>query len=57
MGTPQIIVIVLIVLYALSLGVVLSKHGKPETRNHSVWSSLLAVAVMSALLWWAGFWS
>jgi hypothetical protein len=54
MGAPQIIVIVL---YALSVGVVLSRHGKPETGNHNVWSSLLTIAVMSALLWWGGFWS
>lgn len=54
MEAPQIIVIVL---YALSIGLTWAKHGTPETGKHNVFSSVLSVALMSGLLWWGGFWS
>lgn len=52
MGAPQII---LIVLYAMSLGTELSKHGEPRTGNHSFWSALVACVIVGLLLVWGGF--
>ena len=53
MGIPQILVIVL---WALSLGLTLAKHGEPRGGKESVWTALVGVAIMAALLWWGGFW-
>lgn len=50
MGVPQIIVIVL---YALSLGVSLCKHG--EYSKNNFFYSLVSVAIVFGLLIWGGF--
>ena len=52
MGIPQIIIIVL---YSLSLGIAMVKHGEPMTGRHSFPLSLCSVAALMALLWWGGF--
>ena len=52
MKAPQI---VLIVLYSLSLGISMSKHGKPR-EPYNFWTSFLAVIIEVAILWWGGFW-
>lgn len=54
MHTPQIIMVVLM---ALSLGIDFQRHGQPETGHHDAWTSLLAVVINSALLYWGGFYS
>lgn len=54
MEAPQIIVIGL---WALSVGLTWAKHGTPETGNHNAFLSILSVAIMAGLLWWGGFWS
>ena len=50
MGIPQII---LLLLYATSLGISLSKHG--ETRKYDFWSSLIGCIIEVLLLYWGGF--
>ena len=54
MGIPQILIIVW---YALGLGVMLALHGKPQTESYSFWKSLFITVVMFALLYWGGFWN
>ena len=46
MRWPQIAVIVL---YALSLGITLAKHGEPQS-PYNFWTSLLGVAIAVGLL-------
>ena len=52
MGLPQII---LIGLFAMSLGTSMADHGKPKTGKESFGSSLVAVILMLGLLYWGGF--
>lgn len=52
MGTPQI---VMIVLYAISIGITMQKHGKPKEGTESLWLSLFAVGINVAILYWGGF--
>lgn len=55
MGAPQII---LIVLYALSLGMVISKHGEEKTNEkYNAWAGLIGTAIQIGLLIWGGFFS
>ncbi|MEO8118018.1 MAG: transglycosylase SLT domain-containing protein, partial [Rhodoferax sp.] len=44
-----------IVLAALSLGVVLAKNGQPRISRHSVFSTLIEIAIFGTLLWYGGF--
>jgi LPXTG-motif cell wall-anchored protein len=53
-GAPQII---LCVLYCLSLGVNLAKHGQPKTGKESFWTGLIAIIIVVTLLIWGGFFS
>ena len=52
MKAPQII---MIVLYALSLGTEITKHGKITEQKHNFWISLLGVAISVSILIWGGF--
>lgn len=52
MRAPQIIVIVL---FALSLGASMASHGKPSRENFV--NSLIGALIMMSLLYWGGFWS
>lgn len=52
MGIPQIIVIIL---YGLSLGAMLVKHGEPKEGTYSFWSALFAVVILFGCFWWGGF--
>lgn len=50
---PQILMIAL-TLFSLLMGA--NKHGKiPKSEPYSFWTSLIAVAIQSALLIWGGF--
>ena len=52
MGYPQII---LIVLYAMSFGITLARHGQSRP-NYNVNMTLTAMTLNAALLYWGGFW-
>ena len=52
MKAPQIIIIAL---FALSLGANLMVHGQPKTGKYNFWTALLAAAIKIAVLWWGGF--
>lgn len=52
MKAPQIIIIVL---YALSLGVHMAKHGEPKDGKYNFVSSLITCAIIFGCLWWGGF--
>ena len=52
MGAAQII---MIVLFALGLGVTVAKHGQPKG-NYSIGENIIGIAINVALLWWGGFW-
>jgi hypothetical protein len=54
MAWPQL---TLIVLMALSLGIMLSKHGEPKTGYESFWVSLTTAAFEFWLLYEGGFFS
>jgi len=51
---PQMIIVAL---WFIGLGIQTQKHGKPQTGRHNFWTSLAAVAITAALLWWGGFFS
>lgn len=50
-GWPQLIYVVLLV---LGLVVATLDHGKPRKPSH-VGTHVLAVIIMTALIWWGGF--
>jgi hypothetical protein len=52
MGAPQII---WIILSAMSVGMALIQHGKPETGRQNAWVSIAAAAIVNSLLYWGGF--
>lgn len=52
MGLPQII---LIGLYAMSLGISMSNHGKPKTGKENFGSTLVGIVLTFGLLYWGGF--
>ncbi len=52
MKMPQI---VLIVLFCLSLGISMAKHGQEETKKHNFFTSLVSVAIEVSILIWGGF--
>lgn len=54
MDAPQI---VLIVLWAVSLGIHMRDHGKPKTGTESVWQVIISLAIINAILWWGGWYS
>ena len=51
-GIPQIIIIVM---FSMSLGINLIKHGEKQNSNYNFFITLFAVALESILLWWGGF--
>lgn len=53
MGIPQIIIIIL---YAINLGMSIENHGKEKTEKENVITTIIASVIMMALLWWGGFW-
>lgn len=54
MGLPQIL---LIGLYAMSLGISMSNHGESKTGKENFGNSLAATILMFGLLYWGGFFS
>ncbi|MBY6965316.1 hypothetical protein [Clostridium botulinum] len=52
MGMPQII---LIILYCLSLGIAMSKHGQPKEDKYNFFYNLISTGIMIGLLIWGGF--
>ena len=52
MKAPQII---LLALYALSLGTHLANHGKPKTGTYDFWSALTSFGLVMVCLVWGGF--
>lgn len=52
MGLPQIL---LLIIYAGSLGMHLAYHGKCEVRTYSFWKALFNFMVIMGLLIWGGF--
>lgn len=55
MGAPQI---VLIVIFAMALGMHASNHGDPYPDDYkfNFWGKLVAVGIYVTILWWGGFW-
>jgi hypothetical protein len=53
MGTPQIIVMIILV---LGLGISMEKHGKDRTGKENFLIQLISTIIMAILLWWGGFW-
>lgn len=51
-GWPQLIYLALLVLGA---GMELARHGQPKTGEHNVITTLIASAIILALLAWGGF--
>jgi hypothetical protein len=52
MRAPQLIIVCL---WALSLGIELVKHGQPRTGNHNAVAQILATAICALILYWGGF--
>lgn len=48
--------VILIAIYALSIGVNMALHGEPKTGRHSVWGSLIGTALVFSILYTGGFW-
>lgn len=53
MHAPQI---VLLAMWALETGLVWAKHGEPKTDKYDLSVTLFGIGVVSAILWWGGFW-
>ena len=53
MGIPQIVAVAW---FAIAVGFAIATHGRPKSGIDSMWSTLLTVGLLSALLWWGGFW-
>lgn len=51
-GIPQVIVVVL---YILSLGLTLGKHGQPRNDKYDFRVTLVTTSIMIALLYWGRF--
>lgn len=51
-GIPQIIILIM---FAMNLGIELAKHGEPREGKHNAVGGLIGVAINLALLWWGGF--
>ena len=49
--------VVIIVWFALTLGVSLVMDGQPKTGKHSFVSDLIGVLILAAILYTGGFWS
>lgn len=47
--------IILIVLFALSLGIGIAEHGKPKEGKNNFWISLVSTGIVFGLLYWGGF--
>ncbi|MGL5330362.1 MAG: hypothetical protein ACRDD7_13920 [Peptostreptococcaceae bacterium] len=54
LGLPQILIIVL---YALSLGIHLTNHGKDRKDKYDFWTSMVSAGMVFGLLYWGGFFS
>jgi hypothetical protein len=52
MNIPQIIVIIL---FGLSIGIDLAKHGQRKVGSYNLWHTLIATAIWVGLLIWGGF--
>ncbi len=48
--------VILLVLWGIELGLGIANHGKPKAGKHSVWESVVGLAIVASLLWWGGFW-
>lgn len=53
MRAPQII---LIIIYALNLGIALVQHGTEKEGTNSFWTTFFGTLINVAFLWWGGFW-
>ena len=54
MGVPQIIIIIL---YAVNLGITLAKHGESTESKYNFIGTFISTALMVGLLIWGGFFS
>ena len=54
MHLPQII---LVIMYAISIIIIATQHGKPKEGNYNVIASLVSTGIMFGLLIWGGFFS
>ncbi len=52
LGAPQLI---LIALWTISLIRSVIQHGKPKKGNESVWTTVIALAIVLPLLYWGGW--
>lgn len=49
---PQIVYFALLF---FSIGIAAAQHGHPKKGNESIWQTLVANAIMAAILYWGGF--
>lgn len=52
MRAPQII---MIAIYAVSVGISIAKHGEPKTGEYHGPGAFIGAAIGIAILWWGGF--
>lgn len=52
MGIPQVIFVILI---TMDITVDICCHGQPKQGKYSVWCALIQNSLLTALLWWGGF--
>ena len=45
----------ILLLYAMSLGMNLAKHGEPKEGKYDFWSTLLSCAILIFMLYMGGF--
>jgi hypothetical protein len=46
--------IIILVMYAINLGITLAKNGEPKGGKYNFWAELISTFIMFMLLYWAG---
>lgn len=52
MGAPQI---TYLIISALGVGIVMTKHGEGRTDKYNFWTTLLGILVQIGIMYWGGF--
>lgn len=46
--------IIILIIYALNLGITIAKNGEPKEGKYNFWVEMISTFIMFMLLYWAG---
>lgn len=46
--------IIILVIFAINLGITLAKHGEPKDGKYNFWTEIISIFIMLSLLYCAG---